>query len=181
MIVTTVKRFILNNRRIVRGRSLSLLNNNNNTTPISCTTTRCNFHTRVSFNQQHETTVNNNISEQQQQVEEPQIELAVNLEEARKITIAQIVPHMAAQFTCNKCQTRETYVFSKQSYEREVVIVQCRGCAVHHLIADNKGWFGEERNIEEILTKQGKSFRRVKDISEFHDHKKSHTDNSNSE
>lgn len=61
--------------------------------------------------------------------------------------------HMA--FTCGQCGTRALRSFSKHAYTHGVVIVTCPGCDARHLIADNKGWFGEERNVEEVMRKRG--------------------------
>lgn len=65
------------------------------------------------------------------------------------------VAKMHMMFTCNKCETRALKSFSKRSYESGVVIATCPGCEARHLIADNLGWFGEERNIEEIMRIRG--------------------------
>jgi len=58
-------------------------------------------------------------------------------------------------FTCTKCHTRSLKTFAKRSYKTGVVIVRCPGCMAQHLVADNLGWFGEEKNIEEVFAKQG--------------------------
>lgn len=42
-----------------------------------------------------------------------------------------------------------------------VVIVRCDGCENLHLIADNLKWFGDERNIEEILREKGEEVRHL--------------------
>ena len=47
-------------------------------------------------------------------------------------------------FTCGQCNTRAAKAFSKDSYERGVVIVECPGCSSKHLIADHMGWFGSK-------------------------------------
>ncbi|GAA6009515.1 hypothetical protein JCM10207_003811 [Rhodosporidiobolus poonsookiae] len=39
------------------------------------------------------------------------------------------------------CGHRSSHEFSKRSYERGVVIVQCPGCSNRHLIADHLSWF----------------------------------------
>lgn len=58
-------------------------------------------------------------------------------------------------FTCNQCETRSVKSFSKRAYTHGVVIATCPGCEARHLIADNLNWFGEGRNIEEIMRKRG--------------------------
>ena len=52
-------------------------------------------------------------------------------------------PRMRITFTCNVCSERLTRTFSKESYEKTVVLVKCPGCSNHHIIADNLGWFSD--------------------------------------
>lgn len=66
---------------------------------------------------------------------------------------------LALLFTCNKCDNRAMRSFSKQAYQNGVVIVQCPGCQARHLIADNLGWFGGRRNVEEMAADQGQEVR----------------------
>mmetsp|Transcript_5835 Transcript_5835/g.10325 ORF Transcript_5835/g.10325 Transcript_5835/m.10325 type:complete len:198 (-) Transcript_5835:3162-3755(-) len=63
-------------------------------------------------------------------------------------------PRLLMSFTCAKCETRSTKSFAKSSYQNGVVLIRCPGCEALHLIADNLGWFGDEKNIEEILAKK---------------------------
>eukprot|EP00906_Rhabdomonas_costata_P018420 RCo026907 len=69
---------------------------------------------------------------------------------------------MALVFTCGRCGVRTMKSFTRLSYERGVVIVQCPGCKSLHLVADNLGWFGDERNIEEIMKAKGEAVLRSK-------------------
>jgi len=60
-------------------------------------------------------------------------------------------------YTCNKCNTRNHRIISKQAYEKGIVIVRCDGCENLHLIADNLDWFQNPngKNIEDILAAKG--------------------------
>lgn len=72
-------------------------------------------------------------------------------------------PRLFMVFTCAKCNTRAVKNFTRNAYERGVVIITCPGCEARHVIADNLGWFGKHRNVEEILKEKGESIRRVTD------------------
>lgn len=55
-------------------------------------------------------------------------------------------------FTCKKCDTKQSKFFTKNAYHQGVVLVRCDGCSAFHLIADNLGWFGDDKtNIEQIM------------------------------
>ena len=59
-------------------------------------------------------------------------------------------------YTCAKCDTKQARTFSKHSYEHGVVLIRCESCDSLHLIADNLGWFEDEKvNIEEIMRRKG--------------------------
>ena len=69
-------------------------------------------------------------------------------------------------YTCavEGCGTKQARTFSKNSYEKGVVILRCEGCDNLHLIADNLGWFeadgsykGERKNIESIMREKGET------------------------
>ena len=99
----------------------------------------------------------------------PHVEMGVLMEDAKHNTtvVGSIEQYMGAKFTCGKCSTESSHIFTKNSYKNEIVIVRCPGCSSLHLFADNKGWFGSEKNVEEILTNMGKSYKRVTDASEM--------------
>lgn len=56
---------------------------------------------------------------------------------------------MGVQFTCKICNHKLQKTFTRQSYEKGVVIIRCDSCSNLHLIADNLGWFKD-------LTQNGK-------------------------
>lgn len=72
---------------------------------------------------------------------------------------------MMIMYTCavEGCGTKQARTFSKQSYERGVVLVRCENCDSLHLIADNLGWFEDDGvkresiNVESILKRKGES------------------------
>lgn len=42
-----------------------------------------------------------------------------------------------------------------------VVLVDCPGCHVRHLIADRKGWFGQTGSVEDFLAQKGEETKRL--------------------
>ncbi|GAB4814393.1 hypothetical protein N2152v2_001439 [Parachlorella kessleri] len=82
----------------------------------------------------------------QQQQQQPAVPLGAT-DFARK--------ELVMVFTCGKCDTRAAKAFSKASYERGVVVVDCPGCHSKHLIADNLGWFGQKGTVEEFAAEKG--------------------------
>ena len=52
-------------------------------------------------------------------------------------------------YTCGVCSTKQARTFSKDSYNKGVVLIRCEGCDNLHLVADNLGWFRDKNtNIE---------------------------------
>ncbi|KAF9479576.1 zf-DNL-domain-containing protein [Pholiota conissans] len=81
---------------------------------------------------------------------------------------AKMEPRLQITFTCtaNDCGERSTHQFTKQAYEKGVVLVQCPKCKNRHLIADHLGWFshatqdGKLPRIEDILREKGEKVQR---------------------
>lgn len=70
-------------------------------------------------------------------------------------------------FTCNKCNTRGGKTFSKDSYNKGVVIIRCDGCDSLHLVADNLGWFRDKPvNIEDLMKEKQDNVKRVESHEE---------------
>ncbi|KAM0786646.1 hypothetical protein ACM66B_002095 [Microbotryomycetes sp. NB124-2] len=73
------------------------------------------------------------------------------------------------------CQHRSTHEFSKRSYEKGIVLVECPACKNRHLIADNLSWFSstpspahpqglpigskQPRTIEDLMREKGEKVR----------------------
>ena len=69
---------------------------------------------------------------------------------------------MAAVFTCNVCKHRSVKRFTRHSYTKGVVMVQCGGCGNKHLLADHLGWFEDShKTIEDILREKGEEVKRL--------------------
>ena len=60
-------------------------------------------------------------------------------------TLGKIKGTLYLEFTCNKCEYRSEKTISKQAYKDGVVLIRCDGCESIHLIADNLGWFRDEK------------------------------------
>ncbi|KIH54533.1 DNL zinc finger [Ancylostoma duodenale] len=69
------------------------------------------------------------------------------------VPIGQQEPRLSIQYTCGVCGSRQgPKTFSKNSYEKGVVIVTCEKCNNHHIIADNLGWFEDfKRMASDVL------------------------------
>lgn len=86
----------------------------------------------------------------------------------QRTPIGQIEQRLAITFTCtvDQCGHRSTHEFSKRSYTKGIVIVQCPECKSRHLIADNLSWFTETeddpRTIEQMIEAKGGKVRRGK-------------------
>jgi len=64
------------------------------------------------------------------------------------------------EFTCTVCETRVAKTFTKQAYEKGVVIIRCDGCKNLHLIADHLGWTGHPvfdklKTMEKVMAARG--------------------------
>jgi protein import protein ZIM17 len=65
-------------------------------------------------------------------------------------------------FTCGHCGHKDTKTFTKKAYHSSVVIIRCDGCDNNHLVADNLGWFRDEKvNIEQISKEHGNNMTKV--------------------
>ena len=86
--------------------------------------------------------------------------------------------------TADDCGHRSTHEFTKRSYQKGIVIIQCPSCKNRyvstastniwltpfgrHLIADHLGWFkestgeGKLRTIEDLLAARGEKVQRGK-------------------
>ncbi|KAK9785864.1 hypothetical protein WJX73_006029 [Symbiochloris irregularis] len=67
---------------------------------------------------------------------------------------------LAAVFTCGVCDARVAKTFSKNAYEKGVVLVKCPSCSNLHVMADRLGWFGEAGSAESYLADMGEEVRR---------------------
>ncbi|KAF8330508.1 DNL zinc finger-domain-containing protein [Amanita rubescens] len=75
---------------------------------------------------------------------------------------------MAIAFTCtvDGCGERSAHHFTKRSYEKGIVLVQCPKCKNRHLIADHLGWFkdstqeGKLKTVEALLRAKGENVTR---------------------
>eukprot|EP01122_Echinamoeba_exundans_P000251 TRINITY_DN10225_c0_g1_i1.p1 TRINITY_DN10225_c0_g1~~TRINITY_DN10225_c0_g1_i1.p1 ORF type:complete len:219 (-),score=22.36 TRINITY_DN10225_c0_g1_i1:25-681(-) len=83
---------------------------------------------------------------------------------AQKNVIGRITePYKTLVFTCKVCNTRSARTFSSRSYNEGVVVVKCDGCGNNHLIADNLGWFRDERiNAAVLAREQGEELKELK-------------------
>lgn len=79
-------------------------------------------------------------------------------------------PQLMVAFTCKKCDTRSSHVFSKQAYQTGTVLIQCPGCKNRHLIADNLKIFRDNKvNLEDLLKEKGQSVATTTDDLAFED------------
>ena len=59
-------------------------------------------------------------------------------------------------FTCGACGHKDVKTCTKKAYNESVVIIKCQNCEENHLIADNLGWFRDEKvNIESLAKETG--------------------------
>ena len=63
-------------------------------------------------------------------------------------------------YTCGKCESKQARTFSRHSYEQGVVLIRCESCDSLHLVADNLGWFEDDKvNIETIMKRKGENVK----------------------
>ncbi|KAM7350554.1 uncharacterized protein ACRADG_009113 [Cochliomyia hominivorax] len=67
-------------------------------------------------------------------------------------------------YRCKLCNTRNVKKVSEAAYTSGVVILQCDGCAVNHLIIDNLGWFANTKGktLDEVLAENSDSVKVIK-------------------
>lgn len=71
-------------------------------------------------------------------------------------------------FTCNHCEAKNSKKFNKKAYHDGVVLIRCDGCDKLHLIADNLGWFRDQKtNIETLAKESGTNFVKIEDHPEL--------------
>lgn len=67
-------------------------------------------------------------------------------------------------YRCKLCNTRNSKLVTEAAYSRGVVILQCDGCAVNHLIIDNLGWFANTKgkSFDEVLAENSDVVKVIK-------------------
>ncbi|XP_004524938.1 DNL-type zinc finger protein [Ceratitis capitata] len=67
-------------------------------------------------------------------------------------------------YRCKLCNTRNSKLVSEAAYRNGVVILQCDGCSVNHLIADHSGWFAntQGKSFDQVLAEKGDRVKVVK-------------------
>ncbi|XP_067634897.1 DNL-type zinc finger protein [Eurosta solidaginis] len=67
-------------------------------------------------------------------------------------------------YRCKLCNTRNYKFVSEAAYKAGVVILQCDGCSVNHLIADHSGWFVKTKGkgFHEVLAERSDRIQIVK-------------------
>uniref|UniRef100_A0A7M5WUC7 DNL-type domain-containing protein n=1 Tax=Clytia hemisphaerica TaxID=252671 RepID=A0A7M5WUC7_9CNID len=79
-----------------------------------------------------------------------------------KQPIGKIEGTLYLEFTCNVCEHRSSKTLSKQAYQSGVVLIRCEGCQNLHLIADNLGWFRDNKvNIEDLMKEKGEEVKQL--------------------
>ncbi|KAI0955265.1 hypothetical protein AcW1_006896 [Taiwanofungus camphoratus] len=86
----------------------------------------------------------------------------------KEISFETSEPRLSLTFTCTVtgCGARSTHQFTRRSYERGIVLVECPGCKNRHLIADHLGWFkestedGKLKTVEDLVRAKGEKVKR---------------------
>ncbi|CAD8058096.1 unnamed protein product [Paramecium sonneborni] len=67
-------------------------------------------------------------------------------------------------FKCGPCGNKMARTFTKDAYHKGVVLIRCDQCDNIHLIADNLGWFQDEKwNVEIHAQEQGQQLNKIID------------------
>lgn len=68
-------------------------------------------------------------------------------------------------YRCKLCNTRNMKQVSEAAYTSGIVILQCDGCSVNHLIIDNVGWFANNtkgKSFDEVLAEKSNCVKVIK-------------------
>ncbi|XP_061401092.1 uncharacterized protein LOC133336829 [Musca vetustissima] len=67
-------------------------------------------------------------------------------------------------YRCKICNTRNSKKVSEEAYTSGVVILQCDGCSINHLIIDNVGWFTNTKgkSFDEVLAENSNNVKVIR-------------------
>lgn len=69
-------------------------------------------------------------------------------------------------YRCKLCNTRNSKQVNASAYQSGVVILQCDGCAVNHVIIDHLGWFidSKGKTFQDVINDHSSNDRPIKVI-----------------